>query len=509
MSKDEPFSGKLAEDPDLDQANEDPTAGSGDSEPEEEEKRLELEVDIASPSACERHITVSVSRPDIERYFDDSFSEMMTDASVPGFRPGRAPRKLVEQRYRKDVQDRVKGNLMMDALTQLSDDYDLTAIGEPDFDFEAVEMPDEGPLTFEFDLEVRPEFELPKWQGLKLKRPSKEITDAEVDERVGEVLENYGQMVPHDGPAENGDYLIATITCKADGREISRHREQQIRVRPVLSFRDGKIEGFDKIATGAKSGDKLDAKLTISNQAPNEAMRGQAVDLTLEVLDVKRVELPEVNSQLLEELGGLESEQELRTRVREQLQRQVEYRQHERARDQISSLLTEAADWELPPKLLRRQSARELERAVLELRRAGFSEEEIRARQNDLRHNSEESTAKALKEHFILERIAEQENLDVTEEDYEREMMLIALQSGESVRRVRAQLQKRGMMDSLRNQIIERKVISLVESKAEFEDAPIEEEPRHQVAAVDLALAGGEAETVTQAAPAAGASSPS
>ena len=94
----------------------------------------------------------------------------MTSAQVPGFRPGRAPRKLIETRFRKDVAERVKSSLLMDSIGQVSDDKGLSPISEPDFDFEAIELPDEGPMTFEFDLEVRPEFDVPQWKGLKIKR---------------------------------------------------------------------------------------------------------------------------------------------------------------------------------------------------------------------------------------------------------------------------------------------------------------------------------------------------
>ena len=124
--------------------------------------------------------------------------------------------------------------------------------------------------------------------------------------------------------------------------------------------------------------------------------------------------------------------------------------------------LTEAANWDLPPELLKRQSRRELQRAVLELQRSGFSEEEIRAHENELRQNSALSTARALKEHFILERIAEEEEIDVVDADYDAEIALIADQTQESPRRVRARLEKAGSMDVLRNQIVERKVVDKI-----------------------------------------------
>ena len=457
---------------------------------EAEEQPLELDVQVTSPSACERHVTVTISRTDIERYLDDAFGEMMPTASVPGFRIGRAPRKVVENRFRDEVTEQVKSALLLDSLEQISKEERFTAISEPDFDLEAVEVPKEGPMTFEFTIEVRPEFDLPKWRGLKLNRPVREFTEADIDEQLEQMLSRYGQLVPHEGPASEGDYVSVRITSTVDGRQVAREDEEVIRLRPTLSFRDARLEGFSKLMEGAKAGDRRTAEVTLTKDASNVELRGKKVTLDFEVLDVKKLKLPDLTPEFLQEVGNFETEQQLREAIRMNLQRQLEYQQQRNARAQISALLTKSADWQLPPGLLERQSARELERAVMELRRSGFSEAEIRARENLLRQNSAASTATALKEHFILERIAEEEKIEVDEGDYDKEIFLIAAQSGESPRRVRAQLEKRGLMDVLRNQIIERKVLELVQSQAVFKDEPFEPQ-KSDTEAISVAAGGG------------------
>ena len=457
---------------------------------EEPEQPLQLDVQVTSPSACERHVTVTIARPDIDRYFDNAFGEMMPSAAVPGFRIGRAPRKIVENRFRDEVTEQVKSALLLDSLEQISSEERFTAISEPNFDLEAVEVPKDGPMTFEFTIEVRPEFDLPKWRGLKLNRPVRQFTDADIDAQLEQMLARYGQLAPHEGPVSEGDYISANITSKADGRQVAREEEEVVRIRPTLSFRDARFEGFDKLMAGAKAGDIRAAEVELSRDAPNLELRGKKVNVEFEVLDVKKLKLPELTEEFLQEIGGFESEEKLRDTIRKNLERQLEYQQQRNARAQISALLTKSADWELPPGLLERQSARELDRAVMELRRSGFSEAEIRARENQLRQNSAASTATALKEHFILERVAEEEKIDVDEGDYEKEIFLMAMQSGESPRRVRAQLEKRGLMDVLRNQIIERKVLELVQSEAKFKDEPYEPQTM-DTEAISMAAGGG------------------
>ncbi len=456
-----------------------------------EREKLKLEVKIDAPSACQRHITVTIPHEDVEKYFDNAFAELMPEAQVPGFRAGRAPRKLVEHRFRKDVKDQVKSNLLLDSMAQVSDDQKLAAISEPDIDLAAVEVPDEGPMTFEFDIEVRPEFDMPNWKGLDVERPMRDFTEKDVDSQLQRLLAQRGRLVPFEGAAAAGDYIQVNITFKDGENVISKTEEQTLCIRPTLSFRDGQVEKFDKLMAGVKAGESREAKAKLSDSAPNEALRGKTITAVFDVLEVKKLELPELTAAFLEELGDFKSEEELRTALREELKRQLEYHQQQRARQQITQALVASANWDLPPDLLRRQSRRELERAVLELRRSGFSDEQIRTHENNLRQNSLSATARALKEHFILERIAEDEKIEDEPKDYEDEIRLIADQSGESVRRVRAQLEKRGLMDILRNQIIERKTIELVLQHAKFKDVPYKPESL-ETEAVDEAAGGGE-----------------
>ncbi|MDH3717330.1 MAG: trigger factor [Planctomycetota bacterium] len=462
-----------------------------DIDQSEEAEPLQLDVRIDNPSACQRHITVTVARDDIDRYMDDAFSEMMAAAAVPGFRAGRAPRKLVEARYRDDVADQIKGTLLMDCLAQINEEHKLAAISEPDIDLEAVEVPDEGPMTFEFDLEVRPDFDMPQWKGLKVERPTRDFSDADVQQQLQRSLANQGRRVPSGEPAQPGDYLTCHITVSHDGQKLREAQEESFSLRPVLSFRDGKIEKFDKLMKGVAVGETRETKMTVSGDAANEQLAGQEVSVTFEVLDVKKFELPEMTPEYLQELGDFDSEGDLRDAVKDQLERQLRYEQQQRARKQITQLLTEAADWELPPELLKRQSNRELERTVLELQRSGFADDMIRAHVNELRQNSQENTARALREHFILERIAEEEEIDAEPADYDKEIALIAMQGGESPRRVRARIEKQGLMDALRNQIVERKVVETVQEHAKFKDVEFQSEA-DDVEALDLAVAGGE-----------------
>ena len=220
-------------------------------------------------------MTVTVPREDIERYYSKKFDELIPKAEVPGFRVGKAPRKLVEKKFRKQMTDQVKGSILMDSLTQVSDTQDFSAISEPDLDFEQINIPDEGDLTYEFNIEVRPEFELPKWDGLKLTRPEREFTEADINEYIANLSQRFSTLVPVEEAVQADDYVVCNVTSRHDGEIVSSIEEETIQVRPTLSLSDATIEGFDKLLIGAKADDKKTVSVEISEFSDNEELRGK------------------------------------------------------------------------------------------------------------------------------------------------------------------------------------------------------------------------------------------
>ncbi len=337
-----------------------------------------------------------------------------------------------------------------------------SAISEPNFDpHRPVELPDDGPLKFEFDIEVRPEFDLPNWKGLSVERPVHEFTEAATSTSVWKhtVGPNRGQLIPHSGAAEPGDYIICKLAFKNGEDTIFEGSEEEtLRLRPTLSFRDGNIEKFDKQMKGVKAGESRELKAKLTDNAPNVALRGKTVTAVFNVLEVKKLKLPELNDEFARSCD-FEDVADLRKGVRGFLESQLSYQQQQAARKQV----TAARSRHRPigtclPTCYAAKAARELRAGrCWNYMPTAFGRIEIRAHENEIRQNSVRLTsARALKEHFILERIAEEEKIDAEPKDYEHEIAAIAKQEGcKAIRRVRLRLDKPVLMDATRNQIIE------------------------------------------------------
>ncbi|MDR2643504.1 MAG: trigger factor [Planctomycetaceae bacterium] len=454
---------------------------------------LLLTTNVKVVSACERTIEVTIPRGEVERYFDKQFDEIRREARIPGFRVGKAPRSLIEKKFRRDVQDHVKRSLVSDAMQVLNQEIELVPISEPKINIENYEIPEKGPFVFEFSVEVRPEFELPEWKGLKIDNPVREVNSEDIDREIDSILAEHGTLIPIDTPAEKGNFIEANIKVEYDGVVLNTRENEIIGIKKGLSFYDGLIDDFDKLVSGVKADDIIKTKVNVSEYAKKASVRGKTVDVTFEVLGVKRIELPAMSPELLQQLGNYSDEADLRDKILDDLKERIAFARSSQIRRQITNTLTIAADWELPEEFLSRQSEREFKRVEYELIHSGFSQEEVTLRSNLLRQDANAVTAKALKEHFILERIAETENIVDTEEDYNNEIEILARKSGVSARKLRASIEKSGQMDILRNQVVEHKVINLIAEHADFTEVPFDFEILDSYA-LNWSISGGDKE---------------
>src|SRR6516164_3586206 len=406
-------------------------------EEEKEPEKLHQAVEMRDVGPCKKHIKVSIEREDVQKRLDSKYSELVVDANVPGFRPGKAPRKIIERRFAKDVEGQVKGEILMASLEQLADEQDVAPLSTPNLDPDKIAMPADGPMVYEFEVEVRPQFDLPNYKGLKIKRPVKDFTEADVDEEQRRVLAPYGQLVPKpEGEAQVGDYLIADIYAKEGDRVITDLKEVKIRIEPRLAFKDGVAEKFGEETKGARAGDKRTVEIKLSDATADPALRGRTLNATFTVKDVKMLRLPELTHEFLHEFA-VHSVDQFRERIRVLMQRKLEYLQRQSAREQVLNQIAAASTWELPQDLLIRQARKAFQRKIMDMRSSGISEQEIIARKRILEQDVVNNTAKALKEHFVLQKIAEVEKMDVDDDEIHDEIERIADQNNESPRRLR------------------------------------------------------------------------
>lgn len=435
--------------------------------------KLDLDVQISEAGPCKKHLKIAIARGDIDRQFDETFGSMKREAQVPGFRPGRAPRALVERWFRKQVSGQVKSNLLMACLEQLDEDYKLKPITTPNLDIDAIELPDDGPMRFEMEIEVQPDFELPAYKALTVNRPTRTISESDVESQFTTFLERYAQLVPKlEGGAKPGDFVTANLTFTLGDRVLNEAKEIQFRLQPELRFQDGNVPRAAEAIEGALPGEFRETDALIGSSSPDPQLRGQTIGVRFNILDLKHLRLPEANAEFLESVG-FDSVDDLKSALRSLLERRLEFQMRQAIRREILDQLIAATPFDLPADLVARQEASTIRRRVMEMREGGLSDTDIRAREAEIRANAHEATTRSLKEFFLLSQIAEAEGVKVEEEDFDLEIEGIAARTDESPRRVRARIEKDGLADALASQILERKALDRIMEYVKFEEVPM------------------------------------
>jgi trigger factor len=368
--------------------------------------------------------------------------------------------------------------VLLASLEQLAEEEQISPLSPPDLDPAKIVMPADGPFVYEFDIEVRPEFDLPQYRGLKLRRYVHTFTPEEVAEEERRVLAPYGQIVPKpDGQAEIGDVLIADVTIAHGGQVISSSKETQIRVEKQLAFRDGIARKFAEQIVGVRAGESRVVDIELSGQVAEPRLRGQTVQATFAVQDVKTIRMPELTHEFLHTFGVHDVEQ-FRELLGVVLERRLAHEQRQFVRSQVLQQISSASQLELPRDLLARQARRTLLRKAMEMRADGIPESEIESRLRVVQQDLIAVTAMTLKEQFVLQKIAEVEKIDVDDDDLNAEIERIADQTNESPRRVRARLEREEALDALAAEILERKALEIILESAEYEDVPLTEADR-------------------------------
>jgi trigger factor len=429
---------------------------------------MSLSVDVHDAGPCRKRIDVVIPEADIAHVRQQTLDEFADKANVPGFRVGRVPRGLVEAKFKRELVDELKQRILVTSLEQLTAEQELDPINEPDMDVDAIDIPDSGDFEYTFEVEVRPDVDLPDFSELTLKREVQEVNEEAIAKYQEQMLLEYGERVSQDGPAVAGDYITTSISFShkdAVIREISK----SLKLQPTLAFSDAEITGFDELIAGAATGDSRSIDITISDEAESIPMRGETVTATFTLEDVQKFVPAVIDKDLLNRIG-VETESALKEEVENILNRQVTYRQRQSAREQLLEVITSSTEWDLPEELVMKQVDNAMHREILEMQQAGYTPKEIRARENDLRQRSVSVTRQAMKEHFVLDKIATEHEIEVSNEDLDMEIMMMAFQSGETPRRLRARLEKTGVIENLEAQIRERKAIDIALDAAKYDD---------------------------------------
>ena len=416
-------------------------------------------------------IKVEIPAERIEARLDNDLDELRRSAEVPGFRVGRAPRRLIEKRFGNETRERLKNVLVAEALEGAIEKRELKTLGEPQLDLEKIEMPEEGPLCFEVETDIEPEFDLPKLEGIAVTRPAVSVEDEDVEATIKSMLAREGVYEPvSDGAAEKGDQIVGDLWLKVGDEEITRRDDMALLAGPSnLALMSVELNDLCESFVGAKTGSQVTAKVTVGEDHVNEEVRGKKGVAGMDIKEIKRLKIPPLTDEWLKK-AGWESKDEFRSMVRDDLQRQGENRSAEEMRGQLREYLLSRTKLELPEKLSAEQTQRAQNRQLIRLMQMGIPEAQA---QEVVAKKSEQTRNQALDEtklFFILSRIAAEYKIEADEAEINGQIANMAAMYGSRPEKLRQQLIQSGQLGVMANQIRERKTLDKLLEEAKISE---------------------------------------
>ncbi|HLL70870.1 MAG TPA: trigger factor [Pyrinomonadaceae bacterium] len=464
-----------------------------------------MKTEVVDVSPTKKELKIEIDAQDVRAELERVTERYAAAVSVPGFRKGRAPGSVVRQRYKNEIRGEVVQNLVPQAINDAINESALNVIGEPDIHLsndEALEKLGEQPLSIHAHVEVLPDVALGEYKNLEVARRTRPVTDETVEEMISNLREQSASLQPvEDRAAEAGD----TVTVNFTGKYIEPPSEEDIKAEDVevVLGGEGVLADFTEQLTGTKPDDVKTFRVSYPEDFSSKGLAGKVIDYTATVTAVRRKELPEVDDEWAKTFGEeIDSEATLRVKLRESLEERARVESEHRLRDEVMGKLIEAHEFEVPESLVKSQARRLLESTVRDMMQRGVDPRRQELDWENLQGMLEAQATEDLRGSILLERIAEAEEIEPTEEEVEQEIAAIAEGARQSVEQVRAALTKQGGERSIADRLRHRKALDLLVENARVRDEewredapPAEAAPTEQEAAMEEASAKGETQS--------------
>ncbi len=428
---------------------------------EEQPAALKNTVTIEEAGPCKKKVFIEIPQKSIKNLTDEEYKNLRKEALVPGFRKGRAPRRLLEKRFGKETSEQIRLKLLADASESAVKDNELQTIGEPDIDFENIELPAEGPLKFDFEVEVRPEFDLPQLEGIVVTRTKLQVSDEQIDREIERLQRWSGVWTPRkDEVVELEDQIIADVVLKTEAVEEQQKLDNvEIHVRQNGFVDVIPVEKLDELLVGAKAGDTRQTSVEVPKTYFREEYRGKKVDVQVTIKDIKWLKPAELDENFLRRIG-VEDQDELREKTRDMLQSRLETQGRTEMSEEIYKYLLDNTDFDLPVDVVAEQATTLLQRQYTNLIMRGLSRQQVEEHMEQLRAGSEEQAKEQLKTFFIMDKVADKLEIKVSEEEINGHIAQLAIQRGQRPERMREEMVRDGSLAQFSLEVRQNKCIA-------------------------------------------------
>jgi trigger factor len=424
-----------------------------------------MKTEIVDISPTRKEIKIEIEAADVRAEYDRVTEEFARQASVPGFRKGHAPTTIVRTRFKKDIQGDVLKRLVPGAVEQAIEESGLQVIGQPDvhLDNEGLDKFGEGAISLHAHVEVMPELTLGEYKGIEAARRTRPIDEEAVERVIDNLREASASLQPvEDRASEAGD----TVTADIQGRYLEPPSDEDINAEDVdvAIGGEGVLPAFTEHLTGVRPDEAKTFTVEYPADFNAEGLAGKTIEYTATVTAVRRKEVPALDDEWAKSLDEEEVEtvEQLRARVRVNLSKHSEFESENRLRDEVLSRFIERHRFEVPETLVSYQANQILQSMVRDMISRGMDPRTRDVNWDAMRDMVRDRASDDVRGSMLLERVAEAESIEVSDEEIEAEIQSIAEGSRQSVEQVRAALTKQGGERSIADRLRNRKALDFL-----------------------------------------------
>jgi trigger factor len=410
-------------------------------------------------SSTRREIAVEIPVEEVNRETASLIQKYQKLARIPGFRRGHVPASIIRQRFSEDLKSDVVEALVPRYFRKEADKQGLIPVSQPQVT--DLQLKDNEPLRFKASFEVMPEIKVEGYKELRADKPEITVTNEEVEQSLNGVREQHATFTSVEGRTlADGDYAQVSLDGKPkDGEDKPVHMDE------VLVEIAGKntMPEFTENLRGASPGDERVFEVTYADDAQEQRLAGKTFTYTVKVQSIKQKSLPELDDQFATQLGEFKTLEEVRQRIREGMESERKHAAEHEAKDKLVAELVKRTEFEVPEALVDRQIDVRLERGLRALAAQGMKAEDIKKMDlNRLRVGQREQALQEVKASLVLDKIAEEEKIEVSDEEIAREIDALAAQSKQTPGAIRARLTRDGALDRIRNRIRSEKTLDFL-----------------------------------------------
>ena len=376
-----------------------------------------MQVTVEDVSSVKKILHIEIPEDKVVRELDNAYKNLKKTAKIKGFRPGKAPRSVLERLYKKDVHNNVSSKLLQDSFVEAIKETDLNIVGNPKIDPPGLD--EKGPYKYDATVEIKPEIEEIDFKGLTLKKNLYRVTDQEMDAQVAMLQKNLAQQKPitEDRVAQKDDFVLIDYEGFKDGKPFA---ETQKTENFTMKIGTGHIlKTFDEQLIGMKPGDKKEIKVNFPEDYFNDKLANLEINFQVTLHEIREEVLPEIDDEFAKRLGQYETFDDLKNAITENLDQGYAKRVEQEINEQIFEALIAKSEFEVPDSMVDYELEGIIEEAERSFAYHNKSMEDLGLSKEILSEKYRDTADKKVRRHLILGKIIEQEDMTLTDQEME------------------------------------------------------------------------------------------